>query len=210
MSSLDSDKTLAGIGSILLIFPFVNIIGVILVYVGIKGLSDYYKDSTIYHDALRGFIFLIIAAAAIAVAAPVFVFSGMFSIVALGPFGIGFGLISFLAILAVVFIFYILAAMNLRKAFNTLAQKSSEHMFETAGLLLFLGAIMTVVLVGFLLIFVAWIIATIAFFSIKIPTYTVPQTVQPLQASRCCPNCGAPQNANAIFCSHCGRQLPPA
>ena len=210
MSDLESDKTLAGIGSILLIFPFVNIIGIILVYVGIKGLSDYYKDSTIYHDALHGFIFLIIATIAIAVATPVFAFSGMFSIFALGPFGIGFGLISFFAILAVVFIFYVLAAMNLRKAFNTLARKSGEHMFETAGMLLFFGAILTLVLVGFLLIFLAWIIATIAFFSIKVPAYMSPEAATPIYASSFCPNCGAPQNANAIFCSHCGRQLASA
>jgi Na+-transporting methylmalonyl-CoA/oxaloacetate decarboxylase gamma subunit len=117
-------------------------------------------------------------------------------------------------VIAVVFIFYLLAAMNLRKAFNALAEKSGEHMFETAGLLLFLGAILTIILVGFVLIFLAWVFATIAFFSIKVPSqpysYTPPQVVAPTMQATCfCPNCGAPQDPNATFCSHCGKQLPP-
>jgi uncharacterized membrane protein len=214
MSSLESNKNLAGIGSILLMFPFVSIVGIILVYIGIKGLSEYYKDESIYHDALRGFIFLIIAAVVIAVAVPVFIFSGVFSIFALGSFGIGFGIVALLLVIVMVFIFYLLAALSLRKAFNTLAKRSGEHMFETAGMLLFIGAILTIILVGFVLIFLAWIIVTIAFFSIKVPqqqyTYTPLQATQPMQPSRFCPNCGAPQDSNATFCSHCGKQLPPA
>ena len=215
MSSLESSKNMAGIGSILLMFPFVSIVGIILVFIGMKGLAEYYKDDRIYHDALRGLIFLIIAAVAIAVAVPIFALSGMFSIFALGPLGIGFVLISFFLVIAVVFVFYLLAAINLRKAFNALAQKSGEHMFETAGTLLFFGAIFTIILVGFLLIFLAWIIATVAFFSIKVPAQQYAYGPQPTaapttQATRFCPNCGAPQDVNATFCSHCGKQLSPA
>jgi len=214
LSSLESNKNLAGIGSILLMFPFVSIVGIILVFIGMKGLAEYYKDDRIYHDALRGLIFLIIAAIAIAVMFPLFIIGGSFGIFALGPLGVGFGLISFFLVIAVVFVFYLLAAMNLRKAFNALAQKSGEHMFETAGMLLFFGAIFTIILVGFVMIFLAWIIATIAFFSIKVPpqqyTYAPPQVAQPMQASGFCSNCGAPQDANSTFCSHCGKQLPPA
>ena len=214
MSSLEFNKNLAGIGSMLLMFPVMSIVGIILLFIGMKGLAEYYKDDSIYHDALRGIIFLIIAAVAIAVSVPLFIFGGALGIFALGPLGVGFGLISFFAVIALVFVFYLLAAMNLRKAFNSLAQKSGEHLFETAGMLLFFGAIFTIILVGFVLIFLAWVIATIAFFSIRVPqqqySYTPPQAAQPMLASRFCPNCGAPQDANATFCSHCGKQQPPA
>ncbi len=214
MSSLESNKNLAGVGSILLMFPFVNIVGIILIFIGMKGLAEYYKNDSVYRDALRGLIFLIIAAISIAVAVPVFAISGMFSIFALGPFGVGFELIALLLMLVLVFIFYLLAAINLRKAFNSLAQESGEHMFETAGMLLFFGAIFTIILVGFVLIFLAWIIATIAFFSIKVPpqqyVYGPPPTAVPsMQPTSFCPNCGAPVEANATFCPHCGKQLPP-
>jgi uncharacterized membrane protein len=214
LSDLESNKNLAGIGSILLMFPFVSIVGIILVFVGMKGFAEYYKDDRIYHDVLRGLIFLIIAAIAIAIMVPLFILGGAFNIFTFGPLGVGFGLVSFFVVIAVVFIFYLLAAMNLRKAFNALAEKSGEHMFETAGLLLFLGAILTIILVGFVLIFLAWVFATIAFFSIKVPqqpySYTPSQASVPtIQATRFCSNCGAPQDPNATFCPHCGKQLPP-
>ncbi len=148
---------------------------------------------------------------------PLFIIGGMFSVFTLGPFGIGLGLISLLLLVVIVFIFYVLAAMQLQKAFNNLAQKTGEHIFETAGMLLFIGAILTIVFfIGLILIFIAWIIATIAFFSIKVPTqsyaYAQPtaSTAPTTQPSRYCPNCGAPQDPNATFCSYCGKQLPPA
>lgn len=214
MSDLESNKNLAGIGSILLIFPFVSIIGVILIYLGLKGIAEYYREDSIRSDGLRGIIFLIIAAIAVAVVVPFTALSGVFSIFSFGAFGIGLGFFTFIAMIVLIFVFYLLAAINIRKAFNTLAQKSGEHMFETAGMLLFFGAIFTIILVGFLLIFIAWIIATIAFFSIKVPPqqygYTSPPPPAQLpSASRYCSNCGAPQDANATFCRHCGSQLPP-
>ena len=214
MSSLDSNKNLAGIGSLLLIFPVASIVGIILLFLGMKGLSDNYKDECIYRHAVSGLVFLIIAAIAITVVIPLFALSGAFSF-AFGPLGIGFGFFSLILLAVVVFVFYLLAAINLRKSFNSLAQRSGEHMFETAGTVLFVGAILTIVFfIGLVLIFVAWIIATIAFFSIKVPQQQYncpqPQMVPQAGATRFCPNCGAPQDANATFCSHCGRQLPPA
>ncbi len=215
MSSLDSSKNLAGVGSILLLFPFVSVIGIILVFVGMKGLAEYYRDDRIYRDAIRGLVFLIIAAVAIAITVPLFIIGGLFSTFTLGAFGIGLGLISLILLAVIVFVFYVLAAMNLRKAFNTIAQKSGEHMFETAGTVLFVGAILTIFFfIGLLLIFVAWIIATIAFFSIKVPPQPYanpppPTPVPSMQPTRFCPNCGAPVEANATFCPHCGKQLPP-
>jgi uncharacterized membrane protein len=219
-SSLESSKTLSGIGSILLIFPIISIVGIILILIGMKGLSDYYKEPSIYQNALWGVIFGIIALIAIAVAVPLIAISGLFSV-----FAIGFGLLSILLLLLIVFVFYLISAMYFRKAFNALAQKSGEHMFETAGLLLFIGAILTIVFfIGLLLILVAWILATIAFFSIKVPTqqYASPppatppssaatQTATPMttQATRYCPNCGAPVQPGTAFCPHCGKQLPP-
>jgi uncharacterized membrane protein len=216
MSSLESNKNLAGIGSILLMFPVVSIVGIILLYMGIKGLSEYYKDETIYRDTLRGVIFAIIALVAIAVALPLFMIGGMFSVFTIGPFGIGLGLVFLFLLAVVVFIFYVLAAMQLRKAFNSLAQKTGEHMFETAGMLLFVGAILTIVFfIGLLLIFVAWIFATIAFFSIKVPAQpyaysSTPTAIPTTQPTRYCPNCGAPTDQNSTYCSHCGKQLPTA
>lgn len=179
--SLEYSKTLAGEGAILLLLSLVpyagwilGIIGVILLLRGMKELSNYYQDEEIYKNALAGVKFYIIAMVAIGVAiaalvvgvwtATGFTFtSGSF--VPTAAFGIG--LITFLGGLIIAFVFYILATTHLRKTFNTLAQKSGEASFTTAGNLLWWGAILTIVLVGLLLIFVAWIFATIGFFAMK-------------------------------------------
>ena len=217
MSSLESDKTLAGVGSILLIFPFVSIIGIILVFIGMKGMSDYYKEPGIYQHALSGLIFGIIGGIALA-AGVVLAFTFGFFALGLGSLVITFGAI------VIVFIFYLLMAMHYRQAFSLLAQRTGEQSFNTAGTLLWWGAILTIIFVGLILVFIAWIFATIAFFSIKVPSqaaqpyasaYTPPPassmpTVPPVQSARFCPNCGAPVALDATFCSHCGKPLSPA
>ncbi len=207
--SVESNKNLAGIGSILLIFPFISIIGIILVFIGMKGLSENYKEPGIYQNALWGLIFGIIASIAFA--------AGIIIAVTIGIFTFGIGtLVIGLGTLAVVFIFYVMMATYFKRAFSLLAQKTGEQSFETAGTLLWIGAILTIVFVGFFLIFLAWIFATIGFFSIKTPSqatsYSQPYqatTPPPTQLTRYCPNCGAPVQPNATFCPNCGKQLPP-
>jgi uncharacterized membrane protein len=222
MSNVESSKTLAGVGTILLILSIVpdagavlGIIGAILLLIGIKGLASYYQDNEIYQNTLMGIIFLIIAIVVIAVA----VVGAILSFATI--IGIGFGILIAIAGLVVAFVFYLLAAMHLRKTFNVLAQKSGENSFATAGTLLWWGAILTIIFVGLILIFIAWIFATIGFFSMKLQqqqpyasqpsSYTPPPTppvAQPTQATRYCPNCGAPVESNTTFCLHCGKQLP--
>jgi len=212
LSSLESSKNLASIGAIMLFLsfiPFVGIIGLILVFVGMKGLSEYYKEPGIYHEALWGLIFGIIGLVALT--------AGLILAVTVGVFTMGIGTILIgIATLVIVFIFYILMALHFRRAFSTLAQKTGEHAFETAGFLLWIGAILTIVFVGLLLIFIAWIFATIGFFSIKsqgpqqngyAPPPPPTATPQPAQATRFCPNCGAPVDPNATFCPNCGKPL---
>ena len=222
MSSLESGKSLAGIGAILLIFsfiPVVGIIGIILLLVGLKGISDYYKEPNIYQNAIWGVIYGIIGIVATTVLIVGLIIGGISAGLTLGPVAIIGGLFLIALVIVVAFVFYLLAAMYFRRAFNLLAQKSGEHMFETAGLILWIGAILTIIFVGLFLILVAWILLAIAFFSIKTSSqqyaYTPPpstaapnQATQATQVTRYCPNCGAPVEPNTAFCPHCGKQLP--
>jgi uncharacterized membrane protein len=178
--SLEYSKTLAGEGAILLLLSFVpyagwilGIIGIVLLLRGIKELSNYYQDEEIYKNTLTGVKFYIIAlvAAGVAIAsitigiwsATGFTFtSGFVPTVAFGV-----GIIAFLIGIIVAFVFYVLATMHLRKTFKALAQKSGEGSFATAGNLLWWGAILTIILVGLVLILIAWIFATIGFFTMK-------------------------------------------
>ena len=177
---LEYSKTLAGEGAILLLLSLVpyagwilGIIGIILLLRGMKELSSYYQDEEIYKNTLTGVKFYIIALVAVGVAiaaitvgiwsATGFTFTTGF----VPTVGFGVGLIAFFAGLIVAFVFYVIATSHLRRTFNTLAQKSGEASFTTAGNLLWWGAILTIVLVGLLLMFIAWIYATIGFFTMK-------------------------------------------
>ena len=59
--------------------------------------------------------------------------------------GFGIGLVAFFAGLVFAFVFYVLAASHLKRTFNTLAQKSGEASFSTAGTLLWIGSILTII-----------------------------------------------------------------
>jgi len=215
MSDLGSSKDLAGIGAVLCFIPAVNIVGIIMVLVGMKGLAEHYKDDSIYRNALMGVIFGIIGLVALEVGFVAVIVGGVSISLAFGAGGFLFGLLFGFLLLFIIFIFFVLMTMYLRKAFTSLAQMSGERLFETAGTLLFIGAILTIVFgIGLIIMVVAWIIATIAFFSIKVPmqqyAYATVQSAPTMQASRFCPNCGAPVDPTATFCPHCGKQLPPA
>ena len=74
-SNAESSKTIAGVGSILLILSIVpyagvvfGIVGIILFLMGIKGLASYYQNNEIYQDSVTGVIYYIIAVIAAAVA----------------------------------------------------------------------------------------------------------------------------------------------
>lgn len=232
-TSFEYGKTLAGEGSILLILgvvPYVGwvlgIIGVILLLRGVKELANYYQDNEIYQNSLTGVKYYIVAliAAAVAVTAIVigvgtatgFKFTS-FTLTA----GFGIGLIAFIGGLIIAFIFNVLAALHLRKTFDTLAQKSGDHTFATASTLLWVGAILTIIVVGFLIIFIAWIFAVIGFFSMRPGqqlqqntsqpyNYTPPPAQPPTQSQqtpRYCSNCGAPVTPDATYCPNCGKQL---
>ena len=171
--SLESGKNLAGIGSIFLVIPvpFLSIVGIILVLVGMKNLSTAYNDPSIWKNTLYAVIFGIIGIVASRLTLFSVFFGGIFSSTTFGVAD-ATGLVGFFAgliiFLVVAFIFYILEAIYIRRAFDSLANRSGVGLFRTGGMLLLIGAILTIVIVGLFLIFIAWILILVAFF--QIPT----------------------------------------
>ncbi len=142
--SMEPGKSIAGIGALLLVIgtfiPFLGIVGFILLMVGLNNLAGYYKDRSIFSNALYGIIFGIIGAVAAAFIIIAVVFGGSFLGFQYSPggevAGNVFALIGGIIIaLVLAFIFYILMAVYLRKSFTTLADKTGIGTFRTAGLL---------------------------------------------------------------------------
>lgn len=193
--SLESNKTLGGIGAILVaigslgaftgVAGLLTIIGMILVLIAMKGLSDFYVEGSIFNNALYGFIFGIIGTIVLIAMAVIAFFGFMGAGMARGAWGapeISFpwmfvGAAIFIWVIFVLFV--ILEAIFYKKSFNMLAQRSGEKMFDTAGLLFLIGGILTIILIGLLLMLIAWILAAVAFFSIKTPATQPPQAPAP-------------------------------
>ncbi len=69
--------------------------------------------------------------------------------------------------LVILFALTVLAAYFIRKSLRTLAQRTGIAMFATSGLILLIGAILTIILIGLILLWVAMILLAIAFFRLR-------------------------------------------
>ena len=212
--SLESNKTLGGIGAILLAIPSLNLIGIILVLIALKGMADYYNDEEIFKNALYGLIFGIIGSVALVafILMLVFGFATISPVVA--PLA-GWGLVIITVI--TLYVFSLIAAIFYKRSLDSLTEKSGEQMLNTAGLILLIGAAIPVI--GEILKLIAWILAAVGFFSIKMPIQspalapTPPPTPEPTPAvatsgeKRFCQYCGAPIAPDATFCPKCGKKI---
>ncbi len=201
MSKLGEAKTLGGIGSILQIIPGVSIVGYILVLISTKYISDDLRDRSIFDNMLYAVITGIIG-----IAAGAFI---LFTGALFGFFTLGIS--AFLGILGglvVTWVFLIISSIFIRRAYDTMATKLNVRAFRTAGSLYFAGAITTIILVGFVILLVAYIFQIIAFFSIpevQQPPQGQPATAPSAQAGiKFCPNCGTQMVSSAAYCPKCG------
>ncbi|MCL2475689.1 DUF996 domain-containing protein [Candidatus Bathycorpusculum sp.] len=204
MSDFDSSKTLAGIGSILLMIPLAGIVGVILIYLSMKNFAEYYKDNSIRQNMLTGAIFWIIG----------IIMSGIGILFGLTIIGILIAIPLFI----VAAVFELLMVIYVRRALHVLADRSGVNLFRTAGTLLLVGAILTIFVIGAFFMFIAYILLAVAFFSLKPntnpPTYNncsapspPPQTTSTASTdTKFCTHCGAPVPIDSAFCSRCGKQ----
>ncbi|MBN1244524.1 DUF996 domain-containing protein, partial [Candidatus Bathyarchaeota archaeon] len=149
-------------------------------------LADYYSEAGIFNNALYAVITAI--AGGIATVAVVFIALVDFlaelglsignvaewstELPAMDWTTIGFNVIGdfvayILLALVVLFVFVIITAILLRKSLGLLSAKTGVGLFGTTGLLILIGAVLTIIAVGLILIWVAMLILAIAFFSIK-------------------------------------------
>jgi uncharacterized membrane protein len=197
VAELSSAKTLGGIGSILLILTLVpsvgfvlGIVGWILVLVSLKEISDITKTSKIFTDALVAVILSIIGlvVAGVVVLGSVFRFFRINGYTIGGvrpstpPTDIGGLIVGILLGLAVLWVFSVISSVFLKRSLDGVSSALNVGMFRTAALLYLIGAALTIVLVGFIIIFVAEILLIVAFFSIPDDLPARPQGAEPTWA----------------------------
>jgi len=75
-----------------------------------------------------------------------------------------------IALLALVVLFLVLVftAFFLRRSLGLMATKTGVGLFGTAGLLLLIGAVLTIIIIGIFLVWIALLLVSIAFFSVRV------------------------------------------
>lgn len=203
MANLSTAKTLGEIGSILELIPFINIVGYILTLISVKYISDELNDQSVFNNMLYSVITGIVG-----VSVGFFILlGGIASAMFTGGLSAVAGVFAFLAIPWIVLL---VSAIFVRRAFETMATKLNVDSFRTAGTLYLIGAALTIVFVGFIILFVAYIFQIISFFAIKdtvsstqVPGGTAVPT-QPQGAMKYCTSCGAQMPVASTFCPSCG------
>ena len=203
--TIESNRTLGGIGAILLlIFPFAGIytsilglVGLILVLIALNGLANEYVERRIFNNAIYGIIITIVGAI-VAVALIVTAAFGILSVLgievsswtdwsalqninvqnftnwsAIAPY-----IAAIVGALAILFACAVVGTFLLRRSLNVLSEKSGVHLFATTGLLMLIGAVLTIIAVGFILLWVSLILLAVAFFEMKTQPKQA-QTTQP-------------------------------
>jgi len=224
MASLSSAKTLGGVGGILVFVPGISLVGWILILLATKEISESVQDKTIFDDALLAAITAVIGAVIGAVLFVGFLFSPRPSVGFLA-FGTPALFLPFLVILGAFWVFTIISAIFLKRSYEKISQRLNVSAFATAGLLYLIGAALTIVLVGFLILLIALIFQVVAYFSIQdrpptpgwsqpsqqtfAPSPVTPQPAtssqqQPPNESKFCFKCGAKLPIVAVFCTSCG------
>jgi uncharacterized membrane protein len=198
--SFESNRILGGIGAIIMVvsilglftsFPvtlLLLIVGAILVLIALKGFADHYQDGGIFNNALYGFIMVVVG---IVATIAVFIMLVLRVLAELqvdwtNPVGIQQYLMSNMNVvrqiagtaigaLIVFYISAIISAILFRKALDALSARSGEKIFGTAGLVWLIGAVLTIILIGLLIVWISWILMAVGFFSMK----TVQAQAQP-------------------------------
>jgi uncharacterized membrane protein len=172
--------------------PFIGIIslvGLILVLVALYGFAKIYKEGGIFYNFIYGIIAGIVGIVLAGIVVVVLVLTTLknflyqiypgwngdwLKLSGLTPNTSNITMSTVLPVLEglllvflVLWIFTIVAAFFARRSLKTLSAKTSVGLFSTAALLLFIGAILTIILIGILLMWIAVLLLAIAFFQIK-------------------------------------------
>ncbi|MCL2288433.1 MAG: DUF996 domain-containing protein [Candidatus Bathyarchaeota archaeon] len=180
-----------------LVFGCIEIIGGLLIIVSLYGFANFYKNKNIFTNALFGGVVAIIGSILMSIIAEVKLLplsmdlthqlypdwnGDPSSLQNLTPDIANLDLSAvmplltiLLLILAIFCVSAIIATFFIRRSLKDLATHSGTNRFATVSLLLLIGAILSIIAVGLLLIWIATLVLAIAFFTMKQTNSTPPQ-----------------------------------
>ena len=175
----------------------IALVGIIMILIALHGFADYYKEQKIFSNALFGFIAEIVGTVTAIVTLLYIIFdttiftsflhkiypgwNGSWSSLSgmtLNTTGLGASdvtsIIGALLVVGIIFwIFTIVASVLNWRSLKALSAKANVGLFSTAAMILIIGAVLTIILIGFIIMWIGVLVLTIAFFQIK------PQEAQP-------------------------------
>ncbi|MEM0020572.1 MAG: DUF996 domain-containing protein [Fervidicoccaceae archaeon] len=181
MGKIEDAKIIGGIGSLLFLlggmgalgkFSLFSIVGLIMMAIAIKYISDEVREPAIFNNFLY---FLVVSIVGLIIGS-IIGLASFFQAMFIGKLAI---ILSILALLIIFWIVSIVSSIFLRRSFELVATKTGNSMFSTAGKLYFIGAILLIIFIGLLIIFVALILTVIAFFSLSPPKSSPQMPSQP-------------------------------
>jgi uncharacterized membrane protein len=198
MATLSQAKTLGGIGAILIFIPFVSLVGYILIIVAVRDISKDLQDKSIFDNIVIAAVTGIVGA----LAGGFVIVGGVLRVGGAGILLVGAGLL-------ITWIALVISAVFLRKAYDTMSKRLGIVTFKTAATLYLVGAALTIVLVGFILLFIAEILQAVAYFSIPDQPPMQGAGVSPGPADAALPS-ATPQGGATKFCTNCGTRISPS
>jgi uncharacterized membrane protein len=160
------------------------ILGIVFVLIALNGYGDAYKDGSIIHNTVYTIVFEIIG---VVVFIGVVIYGAMGFLASLGIKNISdlqswqqinwqqavntTNILPFVGAivlgLVILFAFTVLASLYFKKAMNALSTKTGVKLFHTTGTVFFIGALLTIILIGLIIIWVAFILMMISFYESK-------------------------------------------
>ncbi len=193
MASLSQAKTLGGVGAILALLFWVPahvgivllVVGLVLMLFAVKNIADIVGDQAIFSNMMYSVILAIIGpiiatVVLLAAAASFFsAFSGSAPGITTIPSGFWAALGFVILAGVILWVCILVSPVFVKRSYDTIATKLRVDMFRTTGLLFLIGAATLIVLVGFVILFIAAILQIVAFFSIpeQLPSQAPPQQV---------------------------------
>ncbi|MBO3802008.1 MAG: DUF996 domain-containing protein [Thermoproteota archaeon] len=192
MDDLRDAKTYGEIGSILSVFgifiPYAGLLlliaGLVLEILAVDKISHLLNTKEIFKNYLISIVVEVVGIVStliFGVASLVLIFASALPVSSMNSilrFRFGSLLVFLFAILLVLWVTFVISAMFLKKSFDLMASKLNVPLFSTSALLYLIGAVLTILVVGFFIVFIASILKIVAYSNIPETLTQTPSSTQ--------------------------------